>query len=141
MIVRRLEEITGTERDVQAKNGNWTSRRFVLKDDKMGFSFHETTVFAGTKTYIWYRHHLEAVYCVGGEGEIEDIETGKKHKITDGTMYALNKHERHFLRAATDMRLVCVFSPPLTGREDHDDNGVYPLVTATDEEQPGGENG
>lgn len=128
MIVRRLEEIIGTERDIKAENENWVSRRFILKDDKMGFSFHETTVFAGTKTYIWYKHHLEAVYCVGGEGEIEDIETGKTHPISNGTMYALNKHERHFLRAKTDMRLVCVFNPPLTGREDHDDEGVYPLM-------------
>lgn len=127
MIIRHLEEMIGTERDVKAENGNWVSRRFILKDDKMGFSFHETTVFAGTKTYIWYKHHLEAVYCVGGVGEIEDIETGKTYPISNGTMYALNKHERHFLRAKTDMRLVCVFNPPLTGREDHDDEGVYPL--------------
>jgi len=128
MIVRRLDEITGTEREVTAKSGNWASRRFILSGDKMGFSFHDTTVFAGTKTYIWYRHHLEAVYCVAGEGEIEDVETGKTYRITDGTMYALNKHERHFLKATTDMRLVCVFNPPLTGREDHDDEGVYPLM-------------
>lgn len=128
MIVKRLKEITGTDHDIKAKNGNWTSRRFILKDAGMGFSFHETTAFAGTETYIWYKHHLEAVYCVGGEGEIEDLETGEVHPITDGTMYALNKHERHFLRAKTDMRLVCVFNPPLTGREDHDANGVYPLI-------------
>jgi L-ectoine synthase len=29
---------------------------------------------------------------------------------------------------------VCVFNPPLTGREVHDENGVYPLV----EEQAAG---
>lgn len=128
MIVRRLEDIIGTGQEVEAKKGTWVSRRFLLKDDKMGFSFHETTIYAGTKTYIWYRHHLEAVYCVGGEGEIEDVETGKTHPVSDGTMYALNKHERHFLKAKTDMRMICVFNPPLTGREDHDDDGVYPLV-------------
>lgn len=129
MIVRRLKEIIGTERDVTAENGNWVSRRFILKDDKMGFSFHETKVFAGTKTYIWYKHHLEAVYCIGGEGEIEDMETGKTYQISNGTMYALNNHERHNLRAKTNMRLICVFSPPLTGREDHDNEGVYPIKT------------
>lgn len=128
MIVRRLEEIIGTERDIKSKSGNWVSRRFILKDDKMGFSFHETTVFAGTKTYMWYKYHLEAVYCVSGEGEIEDVETGETHPIGDGTSYALNNHERHVLKAKTDMRLVCVFNPPLTGMEDHDDEGVYPLV-------------
>lgn len=128
MIVRRLGEIIGTERDIKAKNGNWVSRRFVLNDDKMGFSFHETTIFAGTETYLWYKHHLEAVYCVGGEGEIEDLETGKTHAISDGTLYALNQHERHKLKARTDMRLICAFTPPLTGKEDHDDEGAYPLL-------------
>lgn len=127
MIVRRLEEIIGTEREVKAENGNWVSRRFILEKDKMGFSFHETKVFAGTKTYIRYKHHLEAVYCVDGEGVIEDMETGNTYQISNGTMYALNNHERHYLKAKTNMRLICVFNPPLTGREDHDYEGVYPI--------------
>lgn len=128
MIVRTLEQVIGSERDVRAENGNWVSRRFLLKDDGLGFSFHETTIFAGTETYIWYKNHLEAVYCVGGEGEIEDLETGITHPIRDGTLYALNGHERHLLRAKRDMRLVCAFNPPITGREVHDADGAYPLV-------------
>lgn len=128
MIVRRLDEIIGSERDVMAENGNWVSRRLLLRDDEMGYSLHETTVFAGTKTFIHYKNHLEAVYCVKGEGEIEDLETGQVHNIRDGTMYALNSHERHNLRAKTDMRMVCVFNPALTGTEVHDREGSYPLV-------------
>jgi L-ectoine synthase len=128
MIVRRLREIVGSERDVAAENGHWVSRRFLLRGDEMGFSLHETTVFAGTETYIHYKNHLEAVYCVGGEGEIEDLETGEVHQISDGTMYGLNRHERHHLRARTDMRMVCVFNPALTGAEVHDREGAYPLV-------------
>ena len=129
MIVRTLDDIVGTERDVKAENGNWVSRRFLLKDDGMGFSFHETTIFEGTETHIWYQNHLEAVYCVGGEGEIEEYDSGKVHPIKDGTMYALNEHDRHYLRATKgDLRLICVFNPPVTGREVHDENGVYPLV-------------
>jgi len=26
------------------------------------------------------------------------------------------------------MRLICVFNPPIKGTENHDENGVYPLV-------------
>lgn len=128
MIVRTLAEIIGSGRDVRAENGNWVSRRFLLKDDGMGFSFHETIIFAGTETDIWYKHHLEAVYCVGGAGEIEDLETGLVHPIRDGTLYALNGHERHKLRAFADLRLICAFNPPVTGREVHDEEGAYPLV-------------
>ena len=126
MIVKKLEDLKGTERDVDVEN--WTSRRFLLKSDGMGFSMHDTTIKAGTETFIWYAHHLEAVYCVAGEGEVEVIETGKVFPIKDGTLYALNGHEKHYLRARTDMRMVCVFNPPLTGREVHDEKGVYPLI-------------
>lgn len=128
MLVRTLEEIIGSERDVRAANGHWVSRRFLLKEDGMGFSFHETTIFAGSETIIWYKHHLEAVYCVGGEGEIEEMETGIIHSIRNGTLYALNAHDRHKLRAFSDLRLVCAFNPPITGREVHDEEGAYPLV-------------
>ena len=128
MIVRTLKEIEGTERDIKAENGNWASRRFLLRRDGMGFSFHDTTIFAGTETLIWYKNHLEAVYCVGGKGEIEDLTTGEIHPISDGTMYALNGHEKHYLRATEDLRMICVFNPALTGTEDHDREGTYPLL-------------
>ncbi|PZP64500.1 MAG: L-ectoine synthase [Azospira oryzae] len=129
MIVRSVAELIGTEREV--KTPNWVSRRLLLKRDGMGFSLHETTVFAGTETYIWYRHHLEAVFCIEGEGEVEVLPEGIVYRITPGTVYALDRHDKHWLRAKTDMRLVCVFNPPLTGGEVHDEEGVYPLVQET----------
>ena len=131
MIVRQIRDIEGTAQEV--KTPNWVSRRLLLKKDGMGFSFHETTIFPGTETHIWYRHHLEAVYCVEGEGEIEVLPDGRVHRIEPGVMYALDQHDEHYLRAKTKMRLICVFNPPLTGREVHDEEGVYPLM-AEDEQ-------
>lgn len=124
MIVRTLDEITGTDRDVEAEN--WTSRRILLAQDGMGFSMHDTMIRPGTETLIWYRHHLEAVYCIEGDGEVEVLATGKVYPISAGTTYALDGNEKHLLRARTQMRMVCVFNPPLTGREVHDEEGVYP---------------
>lgn len=132
MIVRTLDELVGTEAEVKAATGTWTSRRMLLRKDGMGFSFHDTLIHAGTETLIHYANHLEAVYCVAGEGEIEVCATGEKWTIKDGTMYALNGHEKHWLRATKELRLICVFNPPLTGKEDHDENGVYPLLTDDD---------
>jgi len=128
MIVRRREDLQGTEREVRPGNGHWTSRRLLLRSDGVGFSLHDTTIHAGTETYIWYKNHLEAVYCVAGSGEIEDLETGEIHPIRDGTLYALNGHERHYLRAHEEMRMICVFNPALTGSEVHDREGAYPLI-------------
>jgi len=127
-----LEEILGTECDV--KTDNWISRRLLLKKDGMGFSLHDTIIKKGTETFIWYKHHVEAVYCIAGEGEVEVLDanghkTGEIYPIKPGTLYALNGHEKHQLRATTaDMRMVCVFNPPLSGGEVHDENGVYPLL-------------
>lgn len=132
MIIRRLEEINGSERDVLAENENWRSRRLLLAKDGMGFSMHDTLIYAGTETFIHYANHLEAVYCVEGEGEIEDLDANVTTQIENGTLYALNGHERHLLRARKTMRMICVFNPPVTGREVHDENGVYPLLTEED---------
>lgn len=127
MIVKHVNEIIGSEREVFAENKNWVSRRFLLKQENMGFSFHETIIFAGTETHIHYKNHLEAVYCVGGKGEIETLKDGKIYPITDGTLYALNENDEHLLRASEDMRLICAFNPPLTGKEVHKEDGSYPL--------------
>jgi L-ectoine synthase len=126
VIVRTLEEISGSEREVRAENGNWISRRLVLDGDGAGFSFHETLIRAGTQTPIHYKHHVEAVYCVAGDGEIEDLNSGRVYPIKDGTLYLLNNHDRHLLRGGSqDMRLICAFCPPVIGQESHDADGAY----------------
>jgi L-ectoine synthase len=126
MIVKTLEDVLGTERDVHAKN--WNSRRLLLAGEKMGFSVHDTLIHAGTETTMCYENHLEAVYCIEGEGEIELLPDGPTHPIRPGTIYALDQHDRHLLRAITQLRMVCVFNPPVTGQEVHNENGAYPAV-------------
>jgi len=128
MIVVKLDELEAKNRIVEPGSKNWQSRRFLLKSDGMGFSLNDTIIRAGTETFIWYKNHLEAVYCVSGKGEIEDLTDGTVYPIEDGTMYALNNHEKHYLRAFEEMRMVCVFNPPLTGREVHTKEGYYPLL-------------
>jgi L-ectoine synthase len=126
MIVRNLDAITGTKNDVVA--GTWRSRRLLLKKDGMGFSLHDTIIRAGTETTIWYKNHVEAVYCIEGEGELEVAADGTIYPLKAGTMYALNNHEKHYLRGKTDLRMICVFNPPCTGGEIHDEDGSYPLI-------------
>lgn len=126
MIVRTLDSLEQTDRETVAPT--WRSRRFLLARDGMGFSLHDTVLYAGTETYMWYRNHVEAVYCIEGRGELEVVDDGTVHPITAGTMYALDGHEKHRLRAVTDLRMVCVFNPPCTGQEIHDEEGAYPLL-------------
>lgn len=127
MIVRTLQDIVGTERDVDG--GNWSSRRLSLADDGMGFSMHDTVLRAGTETHMWYKNHLEGVYCIEGKATLEDKATGEIHEIGPGTIYLLNDHDRHVLRVEEDLRVICTFNPPVTGQEVHDEDGAYPLLT------------
>lgn len=126
MIYRTLDDLVGTKNDVRAST--FHSRRLLLKADGMGFSFHDTVLHAGSETYIWYANHLEAVYCIEGEGELETVDDGKVYSIRPGVFYALDKHDKHYLRAKSQLRMMCVFSPALTGQEVHDEQGTYPLI-------------
>ncbi len=128
MIVRRLNEAEKTERRVVAEN--WESVRLVLANDNMGYSFHITTIYAGTATEMKYRNQLETVYCMSGEGTVETLADGQIQAIQPGTVYVLDKHDRHILRARTEMKMACVFNPPVTGQEVHDETGAYPAATS-----------
>ena len=124
MIIRTLANARGTERRVEG-NG-WESIRLLLKDEGMGFSFHVTTMYAGKEIRMHYKNHLEAVLVLSGEGTIEDLGSGEIHPLRPGTLYALDAHDRHVVRPATDILTACVFNPPVTGREVHDESGAYP---------------
>jgi L-ectoine synthase len=125
MIVRNLTDLNGTDRDIS--DANWRSRRMLLASENMGFSFHITTIAANTSITLWYKNHVESVYCVRGKGTIKDLQTGEVHDILPGTMYALDQNDRHILSAQEELELACVFNPPVTGKEVHDEDGSYSL--------------
>ncbi|WP_408980515.1 ectoine synthase [Pseudomonas sp. B21-015] len=91
MFVRSIRDVEKTDFFVD------TSHRLLTEQDGVGFTICHTVVRAGTESLLHYRNHLEACYCIGGEGEIEDME-GTIHAIRPGDMYVLDKHDRHYLR-------------------------------------------
>lgn len=127
MIVRKLQQAEKTARRIVSPDGNWESTRLLLKDDNMGFSFHITIIYAGADFQMHYQNHFESVYCISGTGEVESLDSGEKHAIEPGTIYMLDKHDRHILRAFSEMKMACVFNPPLNGKEVHNAEGAYEL--------------
>ncbi|GAA3409363.1 ectoine hydroxylase [Paenibacillus hodogayensis] len=125
MIVKQLEDVVGTEHDVDT--ATWFSRRLLLRRDGAGFSLHDTTMKPGTETEMWYKNHVEAVYCIEGEGELEVLDENRTYPVKPGTLYVLDGHEKHKLRSKTALRVVCVFNPPCAGTETHDADGSYAL--------------
>ena len=126
MIVKSVNDLLNTDRDV--RGANFASRRFLLAEDGVGFTLTETTIGAGVEQVMWYKHHIEANYIVEGEGEVENTATGEVFPVKPGTVYVLDKHEKHRLKTFTRMRIVCVFTPALTGRETHDADGSYEIA-------------
>ena len=114
MIVRNIDSVRCVDW------GNGLSRRFLTESDGLGYTVTDTIVRAGTKSRLEYRRHLEACYCIAGNGEIVDM-NGNSHPITPGTLYALDQHDAHWLIASPeeDLRLVCMFTPALRGDERH----------------------
>lgn len=127
MIVRSLEDLKATGR-YQEKPGVWTSSRYLLREDDVGFTLTQTTVAAGQSQLMQYKNHIEANLVIEGEGEVVDEDSGEIYALQPGTLYTLDKHDRHRLTAHTDMRLVCVFTPALVGRETHDEDGSYAVL-------------
>jgi L-ectoine synthase len=97
----------------------------LTRADGMGFTITQTTIEPGMEIELEYRHHLEACLCIDGELEIEDLATGERHVVGPGTLYALDAHDHHVVRAKAATRLVCVFTPALSGDETHDASGSY----------------
>jgi len=129
MIVRQLQQAEQSNRKIVSDG--WDSTRLLLKGDNMGFSFHITTIYKNAELHLHYQNHLESVYCVSGKGSIEDLGTGEIHAIEPGTLYALDQHDKHILRAQEEMKMACVFNPPLHGKEVHNAEGAYELEAET----------
>ncbi|MDM8165229.1 ectoine synthase [Roseovarius sp.] len=125
MIVRDFNDIVENQKDRVVTDAEWSSVRMLLADDKMGFSFHITFLNTGSEHTFEYKNHFESVYCMSGKGSITDIATGETHEIKPGVMYALDKHDRHVLRAEEELVMACVFNPPVTGNEVHREDGSY----------------
>ncbi len=121
MIVKRKEDVIGTKGD--ASGDRWRSLRLLHEEDGMGVTLTDSILEAGFEMILWQKHHLEACYCLEGEGTVEEMDSGTLHEIRPGTLYAMNDHDRHKIRAMTRMHIICTFVPALTGHEVHDADG------------------
>ena len=125
MLIRKLDSVKTVEW------GNGLSRRFLLESDGMGYTVTDTIINAGTTSRLEYKNHLEVCYCIEGSGAVVEMD-GTRHEIVPGTLYALDKHDIHDLIANPegDMRLVCMFTPALTGDEAHrlTESGIHSSV-------------
>jgi L-ectoine synthase len=116
MFVRNVRDIIGTERDVQG-NG-WKSRRLILARDGLSVSVHETILDPNLTLTFTYKEHRETVYCIAGEGSVENVATGETTDLRPGSIYSVGIGDAHIVKTRTTMKLLCIFDPPLMGHEE-----------------------
>jgi len=121
MIIRNKGDIVGTKGD--ASGELWHSFRLLHEEDGMHVTLTDSILEAGFEMQLWQKNHFEACYCIEGEGTVEEVNTGTIHDIGPGTLYAMNNHDRHRIKAKSQMRILCTFYPALTGHEVHDSDG------------------
>lgn len=125
MIVSDVKKLP-TERVVDFHAG--TSNRIIIKSDGLGYGLTKTIIKpeAG-KVFQHYKNHQESCYCVSGLGYLTCVKTGKIFQISEGVTYTLNNNDPHYFEATEETVLICVFNPPLVGREVHRKDGSYSL--------------
>jgi len=126
MKIVKISELN-KDRIVKCPNGGFTSNRILLESDNMGYGMTKTIIHAGNPQTWHYKNHLESCYCISGIGELKNIETGEVHLIEPDTTYVLDNHDEHEFTALEEVTLICVFNPPLTGQEVHQEDGSYEL--------------
>ena len=124
MFVRTLQAVRKAGRVVTVRFA--TSQRYLTVADGLGFSFHSNLIEKGGEGDCWYKHHWEGNLILEGSFEVTDRGTGKVHTLGPGALYVVGPKDRHHVRALTDVHLISVFDPPLTGVETHDKDGAYP---------------
>jgi ParB-like chromosome segregation protein Spo0J len=87
-----------------------------------------TVVPPGPPQEWHYKNHLEACYCISGKAILTNVDSGDQWSIEPDTVYAPDDHDNHTLEAIEETVLICVFNPPLTGAEVHDEENSYPLT-------------
>ena len=125
MKVINLKDVIRARQAVECPKGGFVSDRYLLEKDNMGFGLCKTMIPRNEAQHWHYTNHLEACFCVSGMGILTNLETGDEFEIAPDVCYVLDNHDDHEFRAITDVVLISVFNPPLTGKEVHREDGSY----------------
>ena len=73
MIIRRIEDVVGIKGD--ASGDLWRGFRLLHEEDGMGVTIVDAILEPGFKMDVWQKNHLEACYCIEGEGTVQELES------------------------------------------------------------------
>lgn len=121
----KVKNVNALPEDRKVNFTGGISLRPIIESDNMGFGLCKTLIPKGGPHHWHYQNHLEACYCIKGEGIITNLKTKEAFLIIPDMVYILDDHDDHTFEALEDTVLISIFNPPLVGDESHDKNGVY----------------
>jgi L-ectoine synthase len=124
MFVKTLADVR--KAGLEVKTGIAISQRYLTAADGLGFSLHSVLLNKGAEADLWYKNHWEGNVVLDGTCEVTDYASGKVHRLEPGALYVVGPKDRHHIKALTDVHIISVFDPPLTGTERHDADGSFP---------------
>lgn len=127
----KVIEIKSLPEDRKVSFHSGVSNRILLDSDKMGYTLTKTVIEPGKRVFQHYKNHLESCYCVSGKATLTNAITGEEHIIEPDVTYVLDKNDPHWFEAHEQTILICVFNPPLSGSEIHQDDGSYSSESAS----------
>ena len=126
MFVRTAEDVRAAGREQVIDDGHATVQHYVTQADGVGFSVHSVLLAAGSDLDLWYKHHWEANVVLKGSCDVTDRASGEVHSLGADDFYLVGPKDRHRFQARTDVHILSIFDPPITGTEVHDEEGTFP---------------
>ena len=131
MFVRSVESVRAEGGEKVLGNGSVIASRLLTASDNLGFSLSEVIVKAGACLDLWYKYHWEANLVLEGDVLLTDLTTMETRNLKAGDVYCVGPKDKHRLQPSTDLKLLAIFNPPLSGDEQHDEDGSYPPTGVT----------
>jgi L-ectoine synthase len=125
MFVKRADEMRRAGSEKTTANGKGRALHMLTKVDNVGFGLSDVYLEAGTDAVFRQTNHWQANHIISGSGEVSDVTSGQTWDLEPGMAYYVGPKDRHRVRAHTDIHLLSVFSPPLQGDEQHDEDGAF----------------
>jgi L-ectoine synthase len=125
MKVIKVNSLYQTEREVDCPKGGFKSLRVLLEQDGMGYTVTKTIIPKGEPQFWHYKNHYETCFCIAGRGVLTNLANNTQYTIEPDSVYVLDRNDPHTFQAIEDTVLICVFNPPLKGREVHKSDGSY----------------
>ncbi|OQS07550.1 hypothetical protein THRCLA_00442 [Thraustotheca clavata] len=129
LIVRSLEDIAAEGKVLRVKDA-FESRRYLTRDDGLGFSMQHDVVEKGKPMHLHLKNHVQAMYVIKGEGILEvEHKNHHSYELQPGTCIAIDAQEEFSLVAKSDeLHVLSVINPPIVAHEGPDKDHVIPAI-------------